>query len=147
MKTLAKMKIALPKYVRVADRKWPSTKGNLGYELRRKLEDEGVTSHFEMWHVGDWGWVIPVLLIRKAGRRSASHIKDRQYAVRVENGELVRVGLGPHVDETVDLYLSKFNLKRLAPLIERMREGSVKANRARDIRSTRALRRSLWGMR
>ena len=131
----------LPKYLRAGDLKevsWKSKK-RLAYKDYDAL---GIDNNYiELWSVSDWGWVVPTLLIRKAGRRAPLGAKNRNYGIRLDNLQLCRVGMGPHVGEVVRVYLNKTNLKRLAPLLEAMKSGAVKANEARDQRSTRALRR------
>jgi hypothetical protein len=131
----------LPKYLRAGDLKasyWPSKK-QIPYKDYEKL---GITKDYiDLWNVSDWGWVIPTLLIKKAGQRSFSGIKDRNYGIRLDNLSPVRVGMGPHVGEVVRVHLNKTNLKRLQPLLDAMKKGTVMAHEARDRRSTRALRR------
>lgn len=137
------MKNKLPKYIKSADLK-SNYKKSLDTKTVSALWDRGADTHIKLWHVTGWGWCIPVLLIKSAGRRNPN-VVDRNYAVMVESGELVRVGLGPHIDETVLVHVNKTNFKRLTPLIDVMIKGKVLAHQARDQRSTRALRRNLFG--
>lgn len=130
----------LPACVRVGDLKWPRGMAQLSYKEHAMIRERGLNDDLRLWWVLDWGWVIPVLLIRNAGRRNPG-MASRQYAIRVDTGELVRVGIGPHVGEQVRVYLSKRNVKRLEPLLALALKGAVAANQARDRRSTRALRR------
>lgn len=97
---------------------------------------------FKMYLVKDWGWCVPTLHIGSGHNGHA----DRAYAVRVSNGECVRVGNGPHVTSTVEVYLKKSNYTRLKPLLELMRNGAIKANTTRDRISTRRMqsRRTYW---
>jgi hypothetical protein len=106
-------------------------------------------THFEMFYVEDWGWCIPTLLIKKASRaaRDRGVASDRYYATRVDTGELVRIGHGPHVLRTVRVIVKESRLKGLARFLDLKAAGAIDANKARDNRSTN-LRRSrkakLW---
>ncbi len=147
MKT--KPKVKLPKWVRAKDLERPSyrSKDRLEWEAIRQIEERiGIypTAGIELWLVGDWGWVVPTLTIRQPGRRAPVGAVRRSYGVRVDTGELVRVGLGPHVQRVERIWLRKSTLKRLEPLLALAEAGAVKAHQARDRRSSRALRRLVW---
>lgn len=139
----------LPKGITNKDLQYPSYKSSdrLAYDDAR-LSNSG---SFELIHVIGWGWCISTLLIRKAGRRSSESAISggaRVYAVRVDTGETVRVGLGPHVDERVQVYVRKSRVKALERYINLLVSGATRANQIRDRISTRraqsAFRRYAW---
>lgn len=133
---------ALPKGMRASDLKRPS------WRSKDRLDFEACPGgSFQMIHVGDWGWCLATLLIRKAGRRAVEG-GDRTYAVRIATGETVAVGLGPHVKARATVYVRKSRGKALAGYLEMIRQGAERANQIRDRISTRraqtALRRFPW---
>jgi len=98
-------------------------------------------SDFELWYTERFGWCIPTLLIGK--RRGAD--TRRTYAVRVSTGELVRIGQGPHVLETLKVYGRKTKSKAMKALLDIKAKGEVKAHDTRDRISTRRARgRRYW---
>jgi len=104
---------------------------------------------FEMYHATGFGWCIPTLFIRKAGARSFSqHGSDRTYAIAISGGEIVRIGLGPHVTAQVIVYVAKSRLSSLQKYIDLKKRGEDQANQIRDrISSRRAqgqIRRMRW---
>jgi hypothetical protein len=106
---------------------------------------------FELWDVQNVGWVIPSLLISRAGRRQRATtpgVSDRYYAAGLD-GKVWRVGRGPHVKRTVAVYVKKSRLTALQPFLTLRDKGSADANVIRDRISTRrartALARSSWG--
>jgi len=102
---------------------------------------------FELWHVGDWGWCIPTLLIRNAPRRRVSWSNQsappRTYAIRVDKGEIVRVGLGPHVTERVTIYVRKNRQAALQKYLDMREKGAEGAGIVRDRISSRRARFAL----
>lgn len=100
---------------------------------------------FKMWKTDRFGWCFPTLLIRKSQRHDRN---DRTYAV-TERGELVRIGMGPHVTVAVDVYVRKSRLASLQPVLDLIRDGEIKANERRDDLSTKRLNsrsRTAWWM-
>lgn len=94
---------------------------------------------FEVWMIAGLGPVVPVLLIRKAGR--TSKYQDRYYAVSLDSGRSYRVGRGPHVLSCTRIYVRANNVKRLQQVLDTIREGEVRANQIRDRRSSLMMRR------
>lgn len=107
---------------------------------------------FELWFVDGWGWCIPTLLISNAGSRrvnsTGAGATKRTYAVRVDNRETVRIGLGPHVKGTYTVNVTKKSLPAMEKYFTLIQEGQTKAGQIRDTISTRraqgAMRRRLW---
>lgn len=126
----------LPKGLIVSDTKYP-----------RNYKDHEYSADFELWHVGDWGWCIPTLMIRNVPRRrlTGTTVAPRTYAVRVDNGGLVRIGLGPHVKERVTVYGRKSRMAALKKFLDLRNEGAAKAGQVRDRISTRRARTALRG--
>jgi hypothetical protein len=95
-----------------------------------------------------FGWCLATLPI--GGSRGTN--VDRTYGIRVSDGNLVRVGAGPHVTDTITVYLRKGRLNDLQKYVDMYNTGMSNANTARDHISTRraqgsmyrAMRRSLW---
>lgn len=95
------------------------------------------TNHFELWLVKDikegLTWFIPTLLISKNNRNSYG---SRTYAVDL-SGRLCRIGKGPHVVQTLTVYLKKNNIIRLQKYLDLKKNGSEKSNQVRDRISSR----------
>ena len=141
--------ISLPAPVTVADTVRPS------YEDQKLLATEDYTTPyytayggditFELWYTERFGWCIPTLQIANARRGSATR---RTYGITL-NGDLIRMGQGPHVKATHTVYVRKDRLEALTPFLDRMMEGTEKAGDCRDRISTRraqtALRRKTFG--
>lgn len=136
--------IALPPGVEADDLIEP-TRGS--YDKSDKWIDGNAKTHFvlraegyghetiEMWFCSSMGWVIPTLLIAKAGRRRASGTADRTYAVSLK-GSLCRVGFGPHVKARVTLHVRKGRAPITALVLLRAK-GGEDANTTRDRISSR----------
>lgn len=95
---------------------------------------------FRIWKVSSLGYVFPTLKIRnpRKGRKEA----ERTYAVAA-NGQLVRVGMGPHVLEQYEVFVKKSRREALQPILDLIKEGEIKANECRDELSSRMARGSL----
>lgn len=119
----------LPKEIKKSDLKWPK-KAEVNYKI-------GKFGHLELFHCGEFGWVISTLLINKSSR-----FADRTYGIKLD-GKQVRIGDGPHIDARIKLYITDENKKRLAPFIELYEKGLADAHSTRDRISTRRLRRYL----
>jgi hypothetical protein len=131
----ATKKIDLPKGVKDEDLEYPSFKSK-----RRVVET------LKLHYTERFGWCVATLSIRRAtGRRAGT--QDRTYAYTLD-GKVVRVGLGPHVLRTVDVYVTEKALGRLQYLLDLAQQGEAKAGDIRDRISSRraqgALRRSTW---
>lgn len=92
----------------------------------------GRYADFELWMVTGMGWVIPTLDI--GGARNG--YERRTYAVTLD-GQIVRVGRGPHVTATVQVYVTKQNADELKKYTEIRDKGEVEAHKIRDRISTR----------
>jgi len=99
-----------------------------------------VVDSLMFYNVTSFGWCIATLLIRGPGRRSAAGATARTYAVRVDDGSLVRIGLGPHVTQTVHVYVTDKRLAKLQKYLALRDSGAIKANETRDRISTRRAR-------
>ena len=115
----------LPKGILASDLKFPSytEQQNVPWESRS----------FELWFVASFGWCIPTLLIGKSRR---SNNPDRTYATTLD-GKTVRVGKGPHVTETLTVYVRDKSLDRLQTFIDMRTQGQGKAGEIRDRISSR----------
>ena len=87
---------------------------------------------FEIWHTS-LGWVIPTLAIRNARNGQPR----RTYAVRISDGTVCRVGMGPHVTATHTVYVTKKRYAALAPFITLRAQGLGNAGAVRDRISSR----------
>lgn len=109
-------------------------------KMGRTYKDRLYAFDFELWHVRGWGWCIPTLLIRNAPRRMNGAVSPRSYAVRVDDGSIVRIGLGPHVTERVHIYARKGRLGVLKKYIDLKETGAGNAGLIRDRISSRRAR-------
>jgi hypothetical protein len=147
MKKELKTKNALPDGIVLHDLKYPSYKLNVKndpnyFDYKAPYEDHS----FELWFVPSLGWCIPTLGIRNPGRRSRPGAAPRTYAVKVSDGGVVRIGLGPHVAERVTVYVRKNRAEALAKFIALKNKGAVDANNIRDRISTRRAQGALYRM-
>lgn len=115
----------LPKGITSADLKYP------GYEEgdARNYDERS----FELWFTTGFGWVIPTLDITTSGRRG---MPRRTYAVTLK-GDVVRVGQGPHVTETVTVYVRLARVEALKPFTDLRTKGLAEAGQVRDRISSR----------
>ena len=126
-----KLPAPLPDGVRPSDLKYPSQHAEHLYK-----------HDFDLWYVGGtFGWVVPTLGISN-GRGGYA---PRTYAISITNGKPCRVGLGPHVQARLKVYVTKNNEARLRPIIELRGKGEVIAHTTRDRISTRRMRSALGG--
>jgi hypothetical protein len=88
--------------------------------------------YFELWLVTGFGWVIPTLSI---GSRRSTY-GNRTYAVTIE-GQVVRVGRGPHVLAMHTVHVSKKTAARLEKFFELRLKGQGDAGQIRDRISSR----------
>lgn len=115
----------LPKGITEKDLKLPSWK-----------DDDRAIDRFELWQVNGMGWVIPTLPI---GAAKGSYAR-RTYGVRVEDGQIVRVGQGPHVASTQAVYVRESRKTALQPFLDLKLKGEQDANQIRDNISTKRAR-------
>jgi hypothetical protein len=141
-KTEPKKVIQLPAGILSTDLDYPK------YDKHAKDPDnEYLYLDFELWKIQNFGWVIPTLDISNA--RRGTNYERRTYAIRLDNEGLVRVGKGPHVETTVQVYVTKKRVKELQKFIDLKKKGVAESQAARDTISTNRLqgsirRRHLW---
>lgn len=128
---------ALPTGIVAADLVRPSWKLRKNSPQRQATVDYSPVE-FELWHTTGFGWCIPTLHIRNASRRHyATRVEPRTYAARVDDGATVRIGLGPHVDARVTVYVKVNRLAALQKFLDLQIAGAVSANTIRDRISSR----------
>jgi hypothetical protein len=137
--------IALPAGIVATDLKCPDWKSKDGLDPTVPYEDR----HFEIWYTPGFGWCIPTLRIRGAGRTESS-ATARTYAVAIDSERVCRIGHGPHIKATHTVYVRKSRATALAKFIALKNTGAEDANTIRDrISSRRAQgtlrRRSMFG--
>lgn len=121
---------------------------DLGYQKRPLKETPAMREawdaiawddrQFELWHVTAFGWCIPTLAISSSGSRSGRvGSQQRTYAVRVDDGAVVRIGRGPHVKQTLAVHVGPKNVERLQKFLDLRRTGEGKAGEIRDRISSR----------
>lgn len=136
----------LPKGILKSDLKYKAKE--LTASQQKRLEALGLDRYsmsffsprFEMLDIEACGWTIPTLLIAKAGRNST--YADRTYAITLK-GTMCRVGKGPHVLNTIRVFVTRDSFDRLFPFLELYAKGLKAANQTRDRISTRRMRRYL----
>lgn len=137
-KVEVKSKITLPDGVVESDLKYPDfkSKDKLAHIKVGSEEWAYETAQFELWYTESMGWVIPTLLISRAGRRAPVGTTDRVYATTLD-GKPCRVGRGPHVLRTVTVYVRESRLPALQKYLDIRNAGSVTSNEIRDRISSR----------
>jgi hypothetical protein len=128
-------KIDLPPDVLVSDTKYPDWKS-----------DDRVVNSLTLHKVNGFGWCIATLHIRNQSSRSMQRhgaMQARTYAVRVDDGAAVRVGLGPHVTSTVTVYVRASRAAALKKYTDLYDSGMAKAGEIRDQTSSRRAQGSL----
>jgi len=127
----------LPQPLTLRDLKYPDWKS----------KDKAVQPYqFQLYYTERFGWCLPTLHIRNAGRYSNNQNPARTYAISVKDGSICRMGLGPHVKQTLTVYVRKSTLKGMQSLLDLQREGAEKANMIRDRISTRRANTTLRRM-
>ena len=122
----------LPPDIIVDDLKYPSDYK----DLANNVGDYGqLTFHKINGRKRGEEWVIATLLISRAGPRQRG-AADRTYAVTLD-GQIMRVGLGPHVKSTVTIYLRKSRMAVLQKYVDLHAKGGADANQIRDRISSR----------
>ncbi len=100
---------------------------------------EGTSSRLTFYQIGgpnargDRGWVLTTLQISGKGRGTT----ERTYGIEVASEKVCRVGRGPHVLQTVTVYLTTKNLDRLRKYVDLHQKGLAAAGGIRDRISTR----------
>ncbi len=119
--TIKKSSGKLPDGVNNADLVWPKPKDPLVHDAGNR----GVLTFVE---TSGFGWCLATLSITNRGRT---------YAVRVADGSSVRVGSGPHVLCTINVYVRKSRLKALQRYLDLYTAGGQRAGEIRDRISSR----------
>ena len=110
---MAKTQNPLPKGINASDLDRPS----------------GWAPSFEMWFTAGFGWCIPTVPISHGGQRT--------YGVRVSNGGVVRMGMGPHVTERVRVFVRENRKSALQQFMDLKAQGESDALTVRDRVSSR----------
>lgn len=118
----AKPSVKLPPNVKASDLKWN----------KKRKYIEGLPYRFEMYLVHGTEWHIATLQIAVAKNGYA----DRTYSTTLD-GKIHRIGRGPHVTNTITVYVGSDNHKRLQPLLETLKQGEIKSHEIRDRISSR----------
>jgi hypothetical protein len=119
------MNVELPKGILKSDLKRPE------YGAQQDVPWEARS--FELWYTTGMGWVIPTLDIAKA----KAGMPRRTYAVRVVDGSVCRVGQGPHVTQTLVVYVTSKRYQALEPFLLLRTKGRGDAGAVRDRISSR----------
>ena len=124
----------LPKGITVKDCKYPSykDKDQLNWQV-------GQHGQLDLHYTERFGWVITTLHISNASKRQrmAGINGSRSYGITVDGGQIVSVGLGPHVKASVTVYIRNSRTAKLQKFIDLYNKGMEDANNIRDRRSTR----------
>ena len=127
------MKSTLPKGILVSDTQLRvAPKTDAAYEKWSKNPNNytdyklGQSGMLVMHRTERFGWVIATLNISKG----------RDYGISVD-GKICSLGNGPHIKETIRVYLYGDRVKALQPFIDLYNKGLEQANEIRDCRSTR----------
>jgi hypothetical protein len=110
--------------------KWREANKLLAYPQPRSLT---------LYNTERFGWIVTTLLIKSGTRRNVS---DRSYGVTLD-GQLVRVGFGPHVRRKIEVYLRESRMTDLQPFLDLYNQGLERAHESRDTLSTRRAQGSL----
>jgi hypothetical protein len=83
---------------------------------------------FTLHNTTRMGWCVATLHISR-GKRGQP---DRTYGARLTDGSTVTIGNGPHVLETIEVYVRKSRVKALQHLIDTHTKGMTNAGMIRD---------------
>jgi hypothetical protein len=136
----------LPEGILKSDLEYPVWKSK-----NKIVSEAGNYGRLTFHKVTNRGWVIATLPI-SAARRGTGYA-DRTYAIEVSpkssydnTHQIVTVGKGPHIEATVEIYITTKRLKALQPFLDLYTKGLGDAGSIRDRISTRraqtVLRRS-----
>jgi hypothetical protein len=95
--------------------------------------NHGESGHLTLYKTERFGWVINTLFISR-GKRGQP---DRSYGLAIDGQNVVTCGNGPHVTETLTVYLRSSRIAALQPLIDMYIDGMKRANAIRDRRGSR----------
>jgi hypothetical protein len=144
--------VKLPEGILAHDLKYPDFKNKKDGQYFPDYDDKNFPyedRQFELWNVANFGWCIPTLHIRNAGRRalaSGSVAAPRTYAIEINTGKVCRIGLGPHVTARVTVYVRKNRRDVLQKFLDLRKTGSESANQIRDRISSRRAQGALYRM-
>lgn len=113
-------------------------------KTRNSWKSRAYDYDFELWFTERFGWCIPTLGIRNVPRRMLARgmaVQPRTYAVTLD-GQVVTIGLGPHVLFRVCITAYKNRVAGLQKFIDIRQAGMGKAGEIRDSLSTRRMRRA-----
>lgn len=99
---------------------------------------------FDLWYSAGrngFGWCIPTLHIANSRQHG-----ERSYAIRVSDGQPVRIGGGPHVTQRLTVYVTEGRKAALEKYLELKRKGEEDANSIRDRISSRRAQGALYRM-
>jgi hypothetical protein len=131
----------LPAGIEKADLKYPD------HKEKDSPKDIPYEDHqFEIWFVPNYGWCIPTLHISNGGSRRAYGTAPRTYAVAIDTGKVVRIGLGPHVQQRSTVYVRQSRIKDLQKFLDLRTKGAGDANQIRDRISTRRAQGAMYRM-
>lgn len=108
-----------------------------------KDQPHDVLHTIKLYYTERFGWVVTTLHIRNPGRRSRADAQPRTYGISARDGQVCRVGLGPHVKRTITAYVTRARADALKELVDLHEKGMVRASEIRDVRSTRMARGTL----
>ncbi len=131
-KTTSPASVELPANVLATDLTYPkvkATRTEADYERARVLHI--LTLHY----TARFGWCVATLHIRNPGRRS-TQTTARTYGVTLD-GQVVTIGMGPHVLRTIELYVTAARVAALQRYLDLKEKGLADAGEIRDRISTR----------
>lgn len=136
---------ALPFGLKASDLSYPKRPKTYDW---RKPQPFDVLHTFTLYETERLGWIITTLHIRNPGSRHRQGAQARTYGVDTR-GQVVTVGLGPHVKRTITVYVSRARAEALKALIDLHERGLADAGSIRDRISTRraqtTMRRASFG--
>ncbi|WP_166297120.1 hypothetical protein [Bradyrhizobium sp. 2S1] len=133
----------LPLGLKAADLAYPKRPKKYDW---RKPQPFDVLHTFTLYETERLGWIITTLHIRNPGSRHRSDAQARTYGVTAE-GQVVRVGLGPHVKRTLTVYVTRARAEALQKLVDLHERGLADAGSIRDRISTRRAQPRLLAVR
>jgi hypothetical protein len=132
----------LPFGLKASDLKYPSRPRRYDWNKEHSWD---VLHTIKLHRTERFGWVVTTLFIRNPSRRSRPGAQPRTYAISAD-GQVCRVGIGPHIKETITAYVTRGRLKALKELVDLHEKGLVEANEIRDRRSSRMAQGELYRM-
>lgn len=112
-------------------------KNAIPYKEMAELGGEGFTGYLTFYRTKGLGWVLTTLHISNPSRRQSAATVARTYGIGVKDSKVYTVGRGPHVEDTVEIYVTRTNLERLRVYVELWKKGMADASSIRDRISSR----------